>query len=186
MFKFLKDNRAKAFTLDIETDSTIMIDENGEKERRGEFIGVLTQMLQQIGQMVTATPESAEFCGELLKFAVAPFRAGRALTGSIDQLIELMKAEQGKPKADDPTTAQNKTALEIEKMKDATNKEKNQVEAQMKQAEMQMRDQHEKAKLASAEKIKMAELQARQRDDAAKAQQASSSWCTTARATSRT
>ena len=149
VFRFLKDNRAKAFSLDIETDSTIMIDENGEKERRGEFMNVLTAMLAQIGQMVTATPESAEFCGELLKFSVAPFRAGRSLTGAIDQLIELMKAEKGKQKGDDPVTAQNKTALQIEQMKDATNKEKNQLEMQMKQAEMQMRDQHEKAKIAS-------------------------------------
>ena len=173
VFRFLKDNRAKAFSLDIETDSTIMIDENGEKERRGEFIGVLSQMLGQIGQMVTATPESAEFCGELLKFAVAPFRAGRSLTGAIDQLIELMKQQQGKKQGDDPVTAQNKTALQIEQMKDATNKEKNQLEMQIKTQEMQMRDQHEKAKIASAEKIKLAELQARQRDDAGKAQQAS-------------
>ena len=81
VFRFLKDNRAKAFTLDIETDSTVMIDENGEKERRTEFISVLTADAAQIGQMVTTTPESAKFCGELLKFATAPFRAGRALDG---------------------------------------------------------------------------------------------------------
>ena len=172
VFKFLKDNRAKAFTLDIETDSTVMIDENGEKERRGEFLGVLLPMLDKVGQMVTATPEVAEVCGELLKFATAPFRAGRGLDGAIDSLIETMKAEKDKPRGDDPVTAQNKTALQIEQMKDATNKEKNQLEVQVKQAEMQMRDQHEKAKLASAEKIKLAELQARQRDDQAKAQQA--------------
>ena len=36
--KFLKDNRAKAFVLDIETDSTIMADENAEKQRRTEFV----------------------------------------------------------------------------------------------------------------------------------------------------
>ena len=45
-----------------------------------------------------------------------------------------MKAEKGKQKGDDPVTAQNKTALQIEQMKDATNKEKNQLEAQMKHA----------------------------------------------------
>ena len=172
VFKFLKDNRAKAFTLDIETDSTVMIDENGEKERRGEFLGVLLPMLDKVGQMVTATPEVAEVCGELLKFATAPFRAGRGLDGAIDSLIETMKAEKDKPRGDDPITAQNKTAMQIEQLKDATNKEKNQMEAQLKTQEMQMRDQHEKAKIASAEKIKLAELQARQRDDQARTQQA--------------
>jgi len=171
VFRFLKDNRAKAFSLDIETDSTIMIDENGEKERRGEFIGVLSQMLGQIGQMVTATPESAELCGELLKFAVAPFRAGRSLNGAIDQLIELMKDQQGKKQGDDPVTAQNKTALQIEQMKDATNKEKNAEEAKLKREEMAMRDRHEAEKLKSQEKLKFIELNARRRDDEGKAQQ---------------
>jgi hypothetical protein len=148
-----------------------MIDENGEKERRGEFMGVLLPMLDKIGQMVSATPEAAEVCGELLKFTTAPFRAGRGLDGAIDSLIDLMKQQQGKPQPDDPVTAQNKTALQIEQLKDRTNKEKNAQEAQLKTQEMQMRDQHEKMKVASAEKIKLAELQARQRDDAGKAQQ---------------
>jgi hypothetical protein len=172
VFKFLKDNRAKAFTLDIETDSTVMIDENGEKERRGEFLGVLLPMLDKVGQMVSATPEAAEVCGELLKFATAPFRAGRGLDGAVDSLIDLMKQQQGKPQPDDPVTAQNKTALEIEKMKDATNKEKIEAETQTKMQEMKMRDAHERAKIASAEKIKLAELNARRGDDQGKMQQA--------------
>ena len=159
VIQFLKDERAKAFTLDIETDSTVMIDEQGEKERRAEFMQVMVGTLQQLDGLLTNTPESAKVCGEILKFAVAPFRAGRSLTGAIDELVDLMEQKQDQPKGDDPTTAQNKTALQIEQMKDATNKEKNQAEMQAKQAEMQMRDQHEKMKVASNEKIKLAELQ---------------------------
>jgi len=171
VMRFLKDNKSKAFTLDIETDSTVMIDENGEKERRAEFIQVLTPMLQQVGQMVTATPESAEFCGALLKFATAPYRAGRELDGAVDNLIELMKAEQGKPKGKDPITAQNETALQIEQMKVDAIKARDQTEAQLKQQEMEMRDRHEKMKVASSEKIKMAEINSRRGDGAAKEQQ---------------
>ena len=63
-----------------------MIDENGEKERRAEFMAVLTPMLQQVGQMVTNTPEMRDSAGELLKFAMAPYRAGRSLDGAIDEL----------------------------------------------------------------------------------------------------
>jgi len=168
---FLKNNRAKAFTLDIETDSTVMIDENGEKGRRAEFIQVLTPMLQQLGAMAAATPHTAEFGGELLKFSIAPYRAGRTLDGSIDNMVELMKQEQDKPKGDDPVTAQNKTALQIEQMKTDAVKARDQTEAQLKQQEMQMRDQHEKMKVASNEKIKLAEIQSRMGDAAAKAQQ---------------
>ena len=169
--QFLKDNRAKAFTLDIETDSTVIIDERSEKESRAEFMAVLTPMLQQVGQMVTNTPESAKVAGELLKWTLAPYRAGRGLDGAIDELSELMEQEQDKPKGDDPVTAQNKTALQIEQMKTDAVKARDQTDAQLKQAEMAMRDQHEKMKVASNEKIKLAELQSRQGDARAKAQQ---------------
>ena len=43
--------------LDIETDSTIMIDENAEKQRRAEFIGVLGALLPQLAQMIAAEPQ---------------------------------------------------------------------------------------------------------------------------------
>ncbi len=66
--------------LDIETDSTILIDENAEKQRRTEFVGVLSQLLPQLAQMIAREPKTAEFCGEVLKFSTAPFRAGRSWT----------------------------------------------------------------------------------------------------------
>ena len=171
VMRFLKDNKSKAFTLDIEIDSTVMIDENGEKERRAEFLGALTPMLQQIDTMMANMPESAEFCGALIKFATAPFRAGRELDGSVDNLLEQMKVKADKPKGKDPITAQNETALQIEQMKVDAIKARDQTEAQLKQQEMQMRDNHEKMKVASNEKIKMAELNSRRGDGAAKEQQ---------------
>ena len=48
VLEFLKNNRAKSFVLDIETDSTIMADENAEKQRRTEFITALGPLLQQL------------------------------------------------------------------------------------------------------------------------------------------
>jgi hypothetical protein len=117
VLKFLGDNRARSFTLDIETDSTILADENAEKKARTEFVGVLSSLLPQIAQMIAAEPKAAEFCGELIKFATAPFRAGRSLDGAIDELIEQMKAKGEQPRGDDPTTALSKTQLQIEQMK---------------------------------------------------------------------
>jgi hypothetical protein len=167
---FLGDSRAKAFTLDIETDSTIMADENAEKQRRGEFIGVLAQLLPQLAQMIQAEPRTAEFCGELLKFATAPFRAGRSLDGAIDGLIEQMKAKGDQPRGDDPATAQGKIMLQVEQMKDQTAQKKIDADAQLAQAELQMKDQHKAAELANQRQLKQMELQAKQGDNAAKAQ----------------
>jgi len=167
---FLKDGKSKSFVLDIETDSTIMQDENAEKERRTEFTQVLGNLLPQLAQMMTGEPQTAEFCGEVLKFATAPFRAGRALEGQIDALVELMKVKGEQGPSEDPTTAQNRIALQIEQMKDATVKEKNKADAALKAQELVQKDKHKQWELENERTIKMAEMQAKQGDQQGKMQ----------------
>jgi len=150
---FLRDSRAKSFTLDIETDSTIMADEDGEKQRRTEFVGVLSQLLPQLTQMLTGAPETAPFCGEVLKFATAPFRAGRSLDGAIDDLIELMKQKGGQQQPDDPTTAQGKIALQIEQMKQQTELQKAQMHDRIEQDKLAQADKHKQWELANQRQI---------------------------------
>jgi len=168
---FLRDNRARAFVLDIETDSTVMIDEQTEKQRRAEFIGALAQLLPQLAQMIAAEPQTAEFCGEILKFGTAPFRAGRALDGAINDLVEQMKMKGEQPRGDDPATAQNKAALEIEKMKDAREKEKIKADAALKAAELQQKDQHKKWELEAQLAIESEKLKAQSQNDQGRAQE---------------
>jgi hypothetical protein len=158
VLNFLKDNRAKSFVLDIETDSTIMADENGEKQRRTEFVGVLGQLLPQLAQMISADPSTADFCGELLKFATAPFRAGRALDGAIDELVEQMKAKGQGPQGQDPTTAQGQVMLQIETMKDATVRAKNQADAKLAADKLAMENAHFQQKLQSDATMKQMDM----------------------------
>jgi hypothetical protein len=172
VFTFLQNNRMRTFVLDIETDSTIMIDETAEKQARGEFMGMLGNVLPQLAAMMGAEPKSAQFCGELLKFAVAPFRAGRSLGGAIDELVAMMQAKADGPRPDDPTTATNKTAIQIEQIKTQRQKTKDDADTQLRATELQMKDQHEKMKIASQEKMKLAELMAKQGDAGQKAQAA--------------
>jgi hypothetical protein len=170
VLRFLRDNRIKRFVLDIETDSTIQADEDTEKKRRGEFIGVLAQLLPQLSQMIMADPATAEFCGELIKFATAPFRAGRPLDAAIDNLVAQMMAKVDKPRPDDPTTAAMKGQLQIEQMKDATNKEKIKAESALAAEKLKQDDAHHKQKLMNDRTIKQMELNAKQGDDQAKQQ----------------
>lgn len=164
----LKDNKTKSFVLDIETDSTILPDENAEKQRRTEFMGVLSQLLPQLTQMITADPHTAEFAGELLKFSVAPFRAGRALDGAIDTMVAQMNEKADQPRGDDPVTAQNKTNLQIEQMKDQTAKEKIKADADAEAAKLAQQDAHKKAELENQRRLKAMELGSKQNDQQGK------------------
>jgi hypothetical protein len=170
VMEFLHDERARQFVLDIETDSTIMVDENAEKQRRGEFMSMLSQLLPQLIQMIGVAPESAELAGEFLKFSSAPYSAGRGLDGAIDALVETMKEKGGQPKGDDPVTAQNKITMQIEQMKLEAKKETDKQEMALKAAELKQRDDHAKMKIASDERMKQIELQGKQEEDRAKAE----------------
>lgn len=147
VWTFLKDQRARAFVLDIETDSTILVDENAEKQRRSEFVGVLAQLMPQLAQMIMAEPATAPFCGEVLKFAVAPYRAGRTLDGAIDELVQDMQAKAGQPKGDDPTTAQSKTAKEIEQMKITYQQGRDKQQMDLEAAKLKQKTDHDNARI---------------------------------------
>lgn len=90
--ELLRSQKVRPFVLDIETDSTIQPDEDSEKKRRSEFLTSLAGVMTQLFPMVQQQPETAPFAAEVIKFAIAPFRAGRTLNASIDKFTEDMKA----------------------------------------------------------------------------------------------
>jgi len=161
---FLKDNRAKAFVLDIETDSTIMADENAEKQRRTEFVGVLGQLLPQLAQMIQGEPKTAPFCGELLKFATAPFRAGRSLDGAIEELIEQMK-KKGEQPAQNPEVEKLKMMESIENKKLEAKKQSDLLTAKNARDELSMKDRHKQWELENDRRIEYAKLRAGEQDE---------------------
>jgi len=169
---FLQNMRARSFVLDIETDSTILVDENAEKQRRAEFVGVLGQLLPQLTQMIGAEPATAAFCGELLKFAAAPFRAGRSLDGAIDELVQDMQAKAGQPRGDDPTTAQNKTAKEIEQMKIAYQTQRDKQQTELEVAKLKQKDKHDTLRLRLEARAQQIDAGDGKIDDREKIQQA--------------
>jgi hypothetical protein len=167
VLKLLKDQRMKSFVLDIETDSTIIPNEQAEKQQRTEFVGVLSQLLPQLSQMIMMDASTAPFCGEVLKFAVAPFRAGRSLDGAVDELVEQMKAKADQPKGDSPAESQNKTALQIETMKDQTAQQKIKADADLETQKLQQQDAHKQMELQNQRDLKQMELNAHAGDQQA-------------------
>jgi len=147
VMEFLQNERMRPFNLDIETDSTIQPDERANQEAVGKFMGALATTLSQLAPMVAAQPQAAPFAGEVIKFAVGPFRAGRPLEAAIDEFTDQMKevASQPKPNPD------------ADRMK---------AEGEKAQHEMQMKMQEAK----SAHELKVQEMQAKMQADQMKSQ----------------
>lgn len=119
----LREQRIRPFVLEIETDSTIQADENLEKQRRTEFLASLSGVIQQLTPLVQAQPAAGPFAAEMIKFAVAPFRAGRTMTAVIEEFTETIRAQAQQAAADPQPgpaqlTAQSEAGrLDFEKQK---------------------------------------------------------------------
>jgi len=148
----LREQRLRPFVLDIETDSTIQPNEDAEKQRRTEFTQVLTGLLAQIGPAVQQNPSMAPFAGEVLKFSVAPFRAGRELDGAIDDFVETMKGAGGQQQ-EDPAAAAAKAEMEAEqqrlKMEEAA--KASELEARQKETALKVEEAARKSEMDRAE-----------------------------------
>jgi hypothetical protein len=117
MMQVLRDDRMRSFAIDVETDSTVQADEQEDKAQRAEFTQAIGGLLQQAIPLVQQVPEAADLAGELLKFNVQAFRAGRSLEKAIDGFIEGVKAriaqQQAQPPQPDPAIVKAETDAKV-------------------------------------------------------------------------
>lgn len=159
VMELLRSQRVRPFVLDIETDSTIQPDEDAEKQRRTEFMTALGGTLQQLAAMVQAEPSSAGFAGDVLKFAVAPFRVGRELETSIDEFVDQMKQRAGQPR-ENPEAEKAKAEMAMKEKELQFNRETEMMKLQEQQAGKQQEQE-----------LKLQEIQAERERDQQKHQQ---------------
>lgn len=119
VFALLKAERIRPFVLQIATDSTIQPDENAEKAARSEFAMAFAQMSGALAPLMQAAPkEAAPLSGAMLKFVLAPFRAGREMEQVIEEFVDNMteKASQPPPPNPEAEALMKKAELEGKKL----------------------------------------------------------------------
>jgi hypothetical protein len=110
--------------------------------------------------MVAAEPGTANFCGELLKFATAPFRAGRSLDSTVDELVEMMKLK-GNQKPPSAQEQMVQVTREIEMAKINQKKESDLATLKVKQDELVQKDSHHQEEMQNQRRIAWAQIQAK-------------------------
>ena len=151
------------FRIDVETDSTIRMDEDADREARTEFITAAAGFMQQAAM---APPAMIPAVGEMFLFGVRGFKTARNLERVFEDCLEELKNQPPKP-----TPEQEKAQFEMQKAQiDAQTQMQiedkrgqvqiqiaqgqqaaqaqdtqfaNQVEAQRKEREVQITTQHE-------------------------------------------
>jgi hypothetical protein len=82
----LRSDKMRGFKIDIETDSTIPADKEGEQQRRVEFLGAVGQYLTSIMPAVQGGVVPAPVAREGLLFGIRGFKVGSEFEEVIEQL----------------------------------------------------------------------------------------------------
>jgi hypothetical protein len=139
---FLRNDRARGFTIEIETDSTIQPDEDAEKQRRIEFGTAIGGIFQQAVPVVMQAPVIGPFVVEVMKFMAGGFRAGRPLEAAMDQLGEIVEgmAEKAAGPQEPPVDPVALAKIETDKRRvDLEEKRYEEVEKPTAAAELQIK-----------------------------------------------
>ena len=184
----LRDDKARGFRIDVETKSTIFLNEQEEREGRMEFLRVAGQFVERAGETVQMIPEMAPLMTDMLLFTVRSFRPGRSIEGSFEDFADQVRdaarqpppppepdpaaeAEQAKMQAEvqkaqiGAQSAQQKAALDAQKgqQKMAADGQKAQIQIQTEQAKAQSATAQAETSAALSQvemQVKLEEMQA--------------------------
>ena len=93
----MKDDKLRSFAVDIETDSTVRIDQNQEKADRIEYVQAITNYSTGMFPLVQAGIITPTTFNEMLLFVSKPFKIGRNLEE------HLIAEEETNPEPEQPS-----------------------------------------------------------------------------------
>lgn len=105
--KILKDDKMRCISIDIETDSTIKIDQNQEKIDRMEYVRTISQTLQALAPAVQTGIINKKALSELIIFASKPLKVGR-------NLEDYLREEQPIEEKPDPQAMLAQAQIELQ------------------------------------------------------------------------
>jgi hypothetical protein len=85
MMQIMRDDKLRAYNIDVETDSTVFSDENAEKQTRIEFLQTTGAFLEKAVAISNANPLLTPIAFQSLRFLVGAWKIGRDFEEVIDQ-----------------------------------------------------------------------------------------------------
>lgn len=151
--QMLQQDALRTYKIDIETDSTIAVDEQVDKESRNEFMGAFQQLFSAYNEAVAnGTPEIGQLMGEVMLFGLRGYKAGRSIEAAVETMMEQanQRAQQQaqQPPQPDPAMMEMQAKMQLEQQKMQMEGQKGQFQMQLEQAKMQMQREIEAQKLA--------------------------------------
>lgn len=146
----LRSEPDRCFRIDIETDSTIEMDAQQDRDEAMAFLQAVGGFLKEA---VAVPPSLAPLAGSMLEFGVRKWRVGRALEGVINKTVEDLEKAAKNPPPQQPDPAMAKVQGEMQ-IKQAGM----QADQQFAQAKAQQDAQLEQMKQQSAQQMQALQL----------------------------
>jgi hypothetical protein len=165
----LRKERERCANIGIETDSTILPDEENERKDRLDFLGQIGAFLQQAAPTVQQFPQMAGLLGAMMMFSVRSFRAARPIEDEFAKFQQALEAMPPQPQGQDNGKAAAQASVQVAQIKTGADAQKHDKELAFKgsqaqadrQLEMQ-RIQLELRKLDSQTRSEQVQLQIKQ------------------------
>lgn len=138
----LRDDVMLAFKIDIETDSTMKMDEEADKASRVELIKAVGSFITEAQQVVD--PAMKVLLAQLLAFGVRGYKAGKDIETALEIAVSKMEKEAQNPPPPPPNPAQIEanTAIQVAQIKAQSDQQKTQSDAQIAMQTEQLRQQN--------------------------------------------
>lgn len=161
--ELLKNDKMRTFRIDIETDSTVEIDKQAEKEAVAELFTTMGGFLEKAAQIGQMLPELVPALGQSMLFAFRRYGVGRDVEGAWEQAIDKLsqKAKNPPPKQPSPEEIKAQAEMQKQQMENQRAQQDAQRDQQMAAMDMQMAQQKhgmEMEKMQAGLQIKREEL----------------------------
>lgn len=137
--RMLRDDKMRSFHVDIETDSTIAMNEQEDKQNVTEFLGALGTFMTGFGPVMQQMPAMAPVMGEALLYATRRYKAGRSLETAIEKAVDQMVQAASQPKPPSPEQQKLEADIKLKQIDQQTSAQEGQQRLQQDQAEGQQK-----------------------------------------------
>ena len=162
--QILRDDKQRAYRIDIETDSTIAGDQAAEQKAITELLTGIGSFINTAGPAVAQGYLPLEAAKSLLMTSVRRFKLGRDVEDALDMIGEDKEGEEGPSPEQQAMQAQQQQEQAMAQAEQA----KAQQEAQIKAQEAAQKAQLDQARLEMDGGIKQAEMALKEREIALK------------------
>lgn len=150
----------KRFRVELETDSTIALNEEYDKQIRTELVNTLTAAIEKTAATAANSPALVKIELHAMKYLIQGFRQGKMFQGEITEAIDnvIKQAEEASKNAPPPFNKDEVAAQQKGQEMQASAQQAQQA-AQLKQFEIQTTNQTKQYEIQTNSQIEMAKLQ---------------------------